>query len=441
MPLMAQLRARVWPVGADADRSFLHASAIYFASNVLSAAIPFVLLPVLTRHLSPSEYGEAAMFQTLVWGAGALVGLGTAGAVSRKYFDKGTTDDVLRQFVASCLQILLASGAFFFLLAILLKDRISGWLGLDAAWVPWAVVVAILAVPVQLRLGQWEMRRKPHQYGAMQNSQSLLNITLSLFLVVVLLKGADGRVMAQIVTTGTIGAAALLLLHRDRLLSIASWRPGYIREALAFGVPMVPHLLASFAMAAADRLLVAKELGLEEAGVYMVAVQIAAALLMVFDAAARSFTPWLFEQLSAGDAAAHRNVVRRTYMVLGFMLAAGLAMVAAGPTFVELVAGTRYRRAGEVIGWLAMGQVFFGMYLVFNAFIVYQRRTGTLSSITIASGAVGIVLLVLGIRILGLHGAAIAFCTTMALRAAWTWWAAQKCQPMPWLGSQDKNHV
>ena len=39
---------------------------IYLVSNVLNAAIPFALLPVLTRVLDPSEYGQVAMFQTLL---------------------------------------------------------------------------------------------------------------------------------------------------------------------------------------------------------------------------------------------------------------------------------------------------------------------------------------------------------------------------------------
>ena len=52
------------------SNTFLAGSAVYLFSNILNAAIPFALLPVLTRYLTPEEYGEVAMFQTLL---GALM--------------------------------------------------------------------------------------------------------------------------------------------------------------------------------------------------------------------------------------------------------------------------------------------------------------------------------------------------------------------------------
>ncbi|MGJ3660750.1 oligosaccharide flippase family protein, partial [Shigella boydii] len=41
-------------------------SSIYLISNIFNALIPFILLPILTRNLTPYEYGQIAMFQTLV---------------------------------------------------------------------------------------------------------------------------------------------------------------------------------------------------------------------------------------------------------------------------------------------------------------------------------------------------------------------------------------
>lgn len=55
---------------------------MYLVSNILNAIIPFALLPVLTRYLSPEEYGEVAMFQTLLGAMTAFVGLSMAGAAA-----------------------------------------------------------------------------------------------------------------------------------------------------------------------------------------------------------------------------------------------------------------------------------------------------------------------------------------------------------------------
>lgn len=418
-------------------------SAVYVAANVFSAAIPFLLLPVLTRYLSPAEYGETAMFQTLLGALSAFVGLGTAGAATRKYFDKEANEQTLAEFVGACLQILLASSVVLVGVVFVLRTFISDWLNLRVEWVLWAVVVAAMGVPVQIRLGQWEVRRKARLYGTLQNAQSVLHGALSLFLVVVALQGAAGRVNAQIVTAFIVGLAALVFLKRDGLLLLLRWKPIYLKEALSYGIPLIPHLAGAFVVAAIDRVLVSKQLGLEDAGIYMVGVQVAGALILVFDALSRAFTPWLYERLRGADKGDDALIVSRTYSLWFLMVLGGLAAVAAGGWFVELVAGARYARAGEVIGWLAMGHVFHGGYLLLSGFIIYSKRTGLLSLITIVSGMIGIPLLLVSMQTMGLQGAAIAFCSTMALRCALTWWAAQACQPMPWFGRKDEgeDHV
>lgn len=41
----------------------LRGASVYLTSNILNSAIPFLLLPILTRYLSTEEYGKIAMFQ------------------------------------------------------------------------------------------------------------------------------------------------------------------------------------------------------------------------------------------------------------------------------------------------------------------------------------------------------------------------------------------
>ena len=45
-----------------AARSFVHNAAIYSLTNIINAAIPFFLLPILTRVLSPDGYGVISMY-------------------------------------------------------------------------------------------------------------------------------------------------------------------------------------------------------------------------------------------------------------------------------------------------------------------------------------------------------------------------------------------
>lgn len=65
--------------------SFLKKSSVYLISNILNASIPFILLPILTRYLTTSEYGKIAIFQTIITGLVSVIAFNTLGATARVF--------------------------------------------------------------------------------------------------------------------------------------------------------------------------------------------------------------------------------------------------------------------------------------------------------------------------------------------------------------------
>jgi O-antigen/teichoic acid export membrane protein len=413
------------------NSNLISGSAIYLLSNVLTAVIPFVLLPVLTRYLSPTEYGEVAMFLTLIAGLAAFTGLNANGAASRKYYDGDHDKHDMKDFVGSSILILLVSSLFILVITWLFRGQLSEWLGLQIRWILWAVFVSAAAFIVNLRLGQWQVRKKAKQYGIMQVSQALINIMLSILLVVFLLQGAGGRIGAYVISSVVLMFVAIFLLYRDNLLGFA-WRPKFIKEALSFGVPLIPHIAGIFLLTVVDRLVINSQLGLAQVGIYMVAVQLASVMGVVFDAINKAYVPWLFERLKCDNNDEKKQIVRLTYAYfIVALLMAGLVF-SLGPVAVTLLAGEKYAEAGNVLGWLALGQAFNGMYLMVTNYIFYSKRTGLLSLVTIGVGLLNVVLLIAVVKYFGLIGAAIAFVISMALRFLLTWLVANRLHSMPW---------
>lgn len=412
--------------------TFLTGSAVYLISNILNAVIPFALLPILTRFLSPQEYGEVAMFQTLLGALAAFIGLSLHGAAGRKFYDGNLAENDLKEFIGSCLQILFVTTAITFSVLFIFSSKFSQWLELESNWVLFAVLTTAANVVTQIRLVQWQVRKKAKLYGALQVSRSFFNVGLSLLLVVVLMHGSGGRIAAQIIVASSFALLALWLLKRNHLFKFFIWRPDYIREALQFGVPLIPHVGGMFLLTTVDRFVINSKLGLAEAGIYMVAVQFGMALSLVFDAINKAYVPWLFERLKRDNEEEKRQIVWYTYVWYAFiLLGSGLAFIVA-PWLIIFIAGEEYARAGDVIGWLVLGQTFNGMYLMITNYIFYSKRTGLLSLTSIFSGLVNLLLLTLLVSQLGIKGAAYAFCFSMALRFLLAWYVAQKRHPMPW---------
>lgn len=416
---------------ASSSKSLAVGSSIYLISNILNGLVPFALLPVLTRYLTPAEYGEVAMFQTWIAALAAFTGLSVHGAAERKYYDEGSDGDELRRFIGACLQILVLSTAVTFFFVLIFRVQLSDLLGLRTEWLLWGVGASTAGFLVQIRLGQWLIRKQAVAYGTLQISLSLMLMLLSIVTVVVLLWGSEGRILAQIFTAAAFMGISLYFLHADGLIGFnTQW--SRIREALAFGVPLIPHVAGGFLLASVDRIVVNAELGLGAAGVYMAAVQLSMGMLLVFDAVNKAYIPWLYERLKRDLMAEKRQIVRYTYIYFCIALLMAALAFLLGPFFIRLIAGDQYAAAGEVIGWLALGQAFCGMYFMVTNYIFYSKRTAMLSLATITSGLLNVGLLLVLIEPLGLTGAAQAFCIAMAVRFLLTWVVAQKRHPMPW---------
>jgi O-antigen/teichoic acid export membrane protein len=411
-------------------------SMTYLSANVINAAIPFVLLPILTRYMNPDQYGQVAMYQTLLAALATVTGISAHAAASVKYYDNDLTTEHLGHFIGASFQILMVSSVVIFALMFMARIPLGQWLGLPPSWLLWAVVASASNFIILLRLGQWQVRGEALKYGILQITQSAANAVLSLIMVVVLLRGAEGRIDAQNYIVLAFAFLSTCLLFRDRLVSW-SWRPGYIREALSFGIPLIPHTVGIFLLGSVDRMMINSRLGLAPTGIYMVGVQLTTTMGIVFSAINNAYVPWLFERLKRGDPAEKRQIVRWTYgYFVAALLLAGLAFVV-GPWAVTLIAGEKYRAAGQVVGWLALGNAFGGMYLMVTNYIFYSKRTGLLSLVTICSGLFNIAMLYILIAWLGITGAAIAFALTAALRFSLTWLVAQRRHPMPWFDSRS----
>lgn len=411
--------------------SFLSSSATYFLSNLAAASLTLLLLPVLTRYLSTSEYGEVAIFQALLIGLSSFIGISAQGAASVKYYEDDFNARDYAIFIGNCFLILGGTIFLSFGLAIVFLSPLSEVLSLAPEWIFLGVIASGCSFIVMIRMGQWQIRKQAKNYGLFQISQSFINIVLSLLLVIGFSAGANGRILALILSPLLFSVLAFYLLKKDKLIEIAL-KPKDLFQICSFGIPLIPHSVGYFLLSSADRFVINDRFGLAEVGIYMVAVQLVAVMGLLFDAINNAYVPWLFEKLKRNIFSEKKEIVRLTYtyfMMLIFIVTLAFLI---GPLLLTWIAGEKYQAAGELVGWLALGQAFSGMYLMVTNYIFFSGRTGLLSLSTLTSGLINISLLILLTSYFDLKGAAIAYSIAMGFKFIFTWYIAHLQYPMPW---------
>ncbi|EEP61151.1 oligosaccharide flippase family protein, partial [Sulfurihydrogenibium yellowstonense] len=298
------------------NSSLFKASGIYTLSSIINAAIPFLLLPLLTRYLSPEEYGIVSMYALLLSITSVFTGLSVYGAINRAYFDEKINDH--KEYIWNSLIILFISSSFTFLLYNLLANYISNLTGIPTSWIWTVVLVSFFQFVINCLLVIYQAKLLAFKYAKIQIGQSLFNALLTILFVIILLLGWKGRLLAQILSVLFFGIMAFFILYKHYTVKKINFY--YIKHALKFGVPIIPHTIGGMLMTLTDRFIINNLLGLEKVGIYMVGLQLGMALALIADSFNKAYVPWLFEKLNQNNEDIKRKIVMFTYIYFLFML-------------------------------------------------------------------------------------------------------------------------
>ncbi|MDE1466896.1 lipopolysaccharide biosynthesis protein [Aurantiacibacter sp. D1-12] len=408
-------------------------TSIYLVSNMIAAAVPFILLPILVRLISPEEFGQIALFQGLFQIALALVGINTVGAVKRRYFDKRESggEEDYAAYIGTNLVLLLVTA----LLGLGLMALLSGWLqdltGFGFGILALAVGFAATRYITDLRFADYQMRKQAGAYGRMQILLAVTNAALSLALVVYVWRSAEGRIAGMAIAFALFALWSLWSLYRAGRISFSLNKERF-HDALAYGAPLIPHTVGMFLLGSVDRFFVAEYAGLAMAGIYAAGMQLVFALRVVNDSINKSFQPWAFERLSRKTPADDRQVVVGMYRLFLLTIGFGAILAVAAPLLVGIVLGPRYEAAVEFLPILVLGTVFHGIYLFALNPLLYSGKTGHLSYTTVVVGAIGVLLLFVLTPAYGAVGAAWAFAIATLLRMLAITFLSRKFAGIDW---------
>lgn len=414
-------------------------SIIYLLANVINAAVPFVLLPFLTEGLSPVEYGQVAIFQTFVTGLAAFVGISVPGLAATLYNELKSCYFNKNLFLKTCLLTIFVSMVFVLLICTVFIKHLSGFLSLNEKFVFMAIFVAGSNALIQLRLTEWQMKGLIIKYALFQVLNALFTGVLSYLLVCVFYLGVEGRVFGQAFVVGVFAVFSIITLtnisnEKINIRTLLSRSNTYIKRIVYFGVPLIPHIFGVFLLSCIDRFFINHQFGLKEAGIYMVMVQFASVLRVVFDAFNKALTPWLFNKLDQKSHQVNTRIVKVTYLY-------AIATILMSPfiyfillSVMKVMVPDDYYTNMNMFGlkFLILGQVFTGIYLFISNYLFYQEKTMSLAKATFLSAIIHIILLYPLVVHCGVVGATFAYSLSMLIRLIFVWYVNVKVNSMPW---------
>jgi len=282
-----------------------------------------------------------------------------------------------------------------------------------------------------VKLILYQVKGKVKDYVALQISNAILNGGLTVLLVVTIEWGVTGRLYAYSFSICFIGIIVLYTLYRDRIL-VFNFRKDYVIDALYFGIPLIPHTVGSLLLLTADRVIVNSSLGVSSAGIYMVAVQIALGVELLFVSLNKAFVPKLFEILKTQDIGGKIKIVKLTYGVFFVSIITVVTLYYSADTIIDMLVGERYNSAVPVLQLIFIMQGFHGMYYMVTNYLFYEKKNHYLALVTIVTGGLNVVCSLYLVQDYGMVGVAFSSAVMVAVQFIIVWYLAQKVHPMPW---------
>ena len=394
-----------------ARRELLGRGSVYTVASAIQAASVLLVLPVATRVLGAEEFGVAAAGLVVTQLLAIVAGLGLNGSVMLEYFDERSGEAAARRLIGTALVAAMV---------VVALAELTGPL--------WSGAFAELEYGTELRLATWTAL----PLAVLASSQALLRSQdrAGAYVVATVIATAGGQalgVTAVLMTSGRAIAylagvlAGAVLGASAGLVAGGCGRPHrgdreVLQRSFRFGLALLPHALAMYAVLAVDRLIIEGVLGLEAAGRYQVAYLIGAAGLSLLTAlnnawapivlAAREDRRWV---VLAGTTRLLEDIVPAVVAVIA-LGAPVLLAVAAPPDFgpVELA---------RVVAVVAMSTLPYLWYLARVHVLTVHRDAAAPARTTPVAVVLAVVANLLVVDRTGLLGAAVVTVASYAFLA------------------------
>lgn len=414
---------------SEKNETLIKSSLIFTITSIINSSIPFLLLPVLTRYLSPADYGIVSVFTVLLSITSAFIGVNADGAVARNYFD--LTKEEMKQYITSTFLIVIASiilvSFFFIFIGNIISNLLS--LPLILIWATIAIAGADFIVKVNLKL--WQVQKKALIFGIFNIKKTVINVVLSLLFIVYYGLAWEGRILAIALTSLIFSMVGLVVLIKNNWLGIY-YKKKYIKDALHFGLPLIPHTIGGIVVAMVDRLFITSYLGLESTGLYTVGYQIGAVVSLIAVSFNNAYAPWLFEKLKNASLISKIKIVKFTYFYAVFLLLLVLSVSIVSLYILPFLLGPEFQKSIVFVSRIALAYAFHAMYFMFVGYIFYTKKTKYLTYTTVSLAIINITLNFIFVPIFGAIGAANATIIAYFIQFIMIWFFAQKVYEMPW---------
>ena len=359
-------------------RTLLNQSSHYLAGRVLIMAAGFISFPILTRIFSVSEYGILGLITTTIFIAEAIAKFGFPNSIVRFYQNLKSQNNLSSFYstmvlgsagIAASISIL-----FIFVGPFMLKGVIEANNLYLLSFVP---ILVFISCTFDIFTSFLRAEQITKLYNLIIVIYRYGSISLSIFIVIFLIRGLNGFYIGQMISGAMIVIFLIYILGKKRKISVEGFSKQILGDAIRFGLPLVWAELGHLVLNYADRYLIqlflgSTSLGLYTAG-YNLATYVAEVIMYPINYA---MTPIYMDVLVNKGEEQTRGFFTKifTYFIL-IISPVVFGFIAVGGDLLSFLASSKYVSAHTILPYIVVGQSIYACSIILNSGLFIRKKT------------------------------------------------------------------
>lgn len=234
--------------------------------SIINSGLNFFLLFILAKNLTIADYGYLNLYNNFITIGAIISSLGTSGYVSVVFFKN---QNKLHEYISSISFISFSITCLLLVLILLFGD--FKFIGINKYILLCAPVYCFFQYFITLVLDYRRLNERVTSYGYLTIFIALTNFIFT-FVFVAKYKEWEIRVFVQLLVALLCFLYSLSVLHSNRLISVKNIKYYCIKEALIFGLPLIPHLLTVWLRQGLDSYIIKYNYDAATVGIYSFAM-------------------------------------------------------------------------------------------------------------------------------------------------------------------------
>lgn len=360
----------------------LRNGAFFTLFSFINKGMNFILLLLLAKYISPTEYGYWSLFGTVVMFIGYFMAMSTEGYIPISYFQEGIKG--VKKTVGCILFTTLIALCTLVSILTFFKENLEQSLKLPWQYLYLSIGIAFFTVFFNVCLNYFRIKKKITLYGLISCGSAFLTLVLSILFVKALFMGWQGCALAQFLSIALCGFAGLSYFIFSNKISLPN--KTHWKTMLCWGIPLIPHLATQFTRLGCDRYIIEYYYSIDDVGLFSFAFTLATAISTIGYGFNEANSINVYEILGNKEISFKEKITllnRQKINMFLVCLCGSIVIVLLGYFLIPIFL-PKYTAATTFFFLLAIYAFLQCIYYLYTNFLFYFKKTKLLMAITVS---------------------------------------------------------